>query len=49
MRNKQSCASIWHKVNLFLSHHSINKTIMDLYAGGSGNQKAHGRTRKGKP
>ena len=32
MRNKQSCASIWHKVNLFLSHHSINKTIMDLYA-----------------
>ena len=32
MRNKQPCASIWHKVNLFLSHHSINKTIMDLYA-----------------
>lgn len=32
MRNKQSCASIWHKVNLFLSHHSINKTIMDLDA-----------------
>lgn len=32
MRNKQSCASIWHKANLFLPHHSINKTIMDLYA-----------------
>lgn len=32
MRKQYSCASVWHKVNLFLPHHSINKTIMDLYA-----------------
>lgn len=32
MRKQYSCASVWHKANLFLPHHSINKTIMDLYA-----------------